>query len=104
MKLSCVSKLLATPFFGGNEDLLVLLLCEVVVDTEEVPLFGHQLAFLFREESAAEFVRALEEALHPSALQERNKAVIVLKVISDEAEHSTIEADMKLRVPVEIVD
>ena len=79
--MSCVSELLATPFFGGNEDLLFLLFCEVVVDTEEVSRLGHQLEFLFREESSAELVRSLKEALHPATLQERKKGVIVVKMV-----------------------
>ena len=49
MKLNCVSELLATPFFGGDKDLFGVLLREVVVNAEEVPLFSHQLAFLFGE-------------------------------------------------------
>ena len=48
-------------------------------------------------------MRTLKEALHSAALQERNKGVIVVKVISDETKYSTIDANMKLRAPIEVI-
>ena len=103
MKLSSISELLATPLFGGDEDLFGVLLREVVVNAEEVPLFSHQLAFLFGEKSPTELVRALEEALHSAALHESDEGVVIVEVVSDETKHSTIEANMKLRVPIKVV-